>query len=209
MRRYHGMKAALLSLASLEPGRYAWARLSALLPPAALRLIAHKQTGGELSWTQRERLRAALTAIEMGVEVTDAARALGWSEFEELVQAILEAWGFRTERHVRLGREELDIVAFRHGICLVLECKRWRRGLAGLRLSSTLQRLAQKARRLAGRLPRGVLVYPAMVSLSAPPRPFVRRIPLVPVSRLDDFLGGLEAYLSGAKFYRGLAGTLA
>lgn len=200
-------RAALLALASLPPGIYREQELP--LGAEAKKLVRHRISAGELSWSYEDRLEAALGAISAGADVLSVARALGWEEFERLVEGFLEAWGFSTARHVRLGRYEIDLVAKRGERILAIECKRWKRISAGEALRRTIGALQRKALMLSARLPEGLAVYPVVVALLSPGVAFVGRVPVVPITSIREFLGSLEAYLEGAASFEGRAGSLA
>ena len=91
----------------------------------SLRLYDEKtmQVDGEM------RVSAALKALEIGVEGERISRYLTWREFEALAERAFRKAGYQTIYDLRLSylgrRCQIDLLAWREGIILVIDCKHW------------------------------------------------------------------------------------
>lgn len=53
-----------------------------------------------------------------------------WKEFESFISEVLENFGYKVERNVRLKfmrNKEFDIIAIKQNRMLIIECKRWKK----------------------------------------------------------------------------------
>jgi len=69
--------------------------------------------------------------ILQGEEIEKIIGEIDWKEFEELVSKILKKHDFDTHHNFRFKtnrRYEIDIVAIKKKILLVIDCKHWGRG---------------------------------------------------------------------------------
>ncbi len=130
----------------------------------------------------RERLSGILLKAWLaGHDIISLALNSGWSSLEELVSHVLSEAGYRTYRTVRFkfqGRRfEVDVLAFKTGLSLCIDCKRWKRLREGmLRKAAEAQRARCEV--LSKVLEAGLLTYdvpageykmlPVIVSLYEP-----------------------------------------
>lgn len=66
-----------------------------------------------------------------GEEIEEILEEIDWKEFEELVAEILKKNGFKTHLNFRFKtgeRYEIDIIAVKRNLSLVIDCKHWGRG---------------------------------------------------------------------------------
>jgi len=59
-----------------------------------------------------------------------------WKEFEKFISEILENFGYKVERNVRLKfmkNKEFDIIATKQKRMLIIECKRWKKEYSKLK----------------------------------------------------------------------------
>jgi Holliday junction resolvase-like predicted endonuclease len=69
--------------------------------------------------------------ILRGEEIEKILEEVDWKEFEEFVIRILEEHEFNTFHNFRFKTErryEIDILAVRDDLLLVIDCKKWKRG---------------------------------------------------------------------------------
>ncbi|QOJ78211.1 hypothetical protein IG193_05400 [Infirmifilum lucidum] len=111
----------------------------------------------------RERLSGVLLKAWLaGHDIVSLALNSGWSSLEELVSHVLSESGYRTYRTVRFrfqGRRfEVDVLAFKTGLALCIDCKRWKRLREGM-----LRRAAEAQHARCGILSKaleaGLLIY--------------------------------------------------
>jgi len=168
---------------------------------------------GKLRMTCEQRVRAAVKAIELGLDVEKACTYLTWDEFESISEFAFQENGFKTRRHVRfrsLGRRwEVDVLAWRGRIAVSVDCKHWRRNwsLSSIRriveahlarteaLTYTIPELMQT------HLERVKYVVPTVLSLIPGSIKFYMDVPIVPVLQLRDFITALPEHLYPIKTF--------
>ncbi|MEM2942322.1 MAG: hypothetical protein QXT81_02755 [Candidatus Bathyarchaeia archaeon] len=156
------------------------------------------------------RLRLAVEAVRNGARLEMVSRSLDFREFEEMSAEALRANAFKV--YVRFivkhgkRRYEIDIIGRRGPHMICIDCKHWGRGLSFSRLSEAVERQVERTEALAmelgrygprlgiGDLPRIVLV-PALVTLADIEVRTFRRVPVIPVLRLIDFLAEFDLHL--------------
>jgi len=75
-------------------------------------------------------IRLAIEAVRLGADVEAVSEMLSWKDFESLCAEALKTQGYevRAPFRFRVGDErcELDIVAYRRGVLLCVDCKHWK-----------------------------------------------------------------------------------
>ncbi len=165
-------------------------------------------SGERVDLNTRQRLLLAEKLIHDGRDPQKVSRYLEWQEFENFAVATLGENGFRTAKHLvfksRLGRREIDIVAWNDMFLLAIDCKHWLRGLSIGRMSVAARAQVERMTALAGRpeiLSRiGIdhvgkrSIMPAVFALGDSRHAFVDGVPIVSVSKLMSFLYGLSPF---------------
>jgi len=166
-----------------------------------------KLSNGLVEASMDQRLRLAVAAVELGADIEEVSRALGWREFEEMAAYILEENGFEVHRHLRFradGRRwEIDLAALRRPYILCAECKRWRRGLRGSALEEMAEGQRRRVEALSGEAAEllpiegwgAATLIPIILSLTTPPRRMIYGVPVIPILELPSFLEAFEGYL--------------
>ncbi len=166
--------------------------------------ISYNEGIVELSTAQRILLAGQL--IHSGYDPQKVSRFLEWQEFEHFAGETLERNGFRTVKHLvfksRIGRREIDLLAWNDSFLLVIDCKHWLRGLSPSRCREVASAQAERSQALAERLDilkrHGVSnaekrsLMPMILCLGDPREPIVNGVPIVAVSRLISFLYGVS-----------------
>jgi len=158
----------------------------------------------EMSTEQRMMLTEQL--IHEGRDPQQISRLLEWQEFEEFAAESLEQNGFRKVKHLvfksRIGRREIDLLAWNDTFLLAIDCKHWLRGLSPSRAREVALAQTERAEFLAERL--DILkrhritnvekrsLIPVILCLGSPPETIVEGIPIVTVSKLISFLYGIS-----------------
>lgn len=129
---------------------------------------------------ENERVELVLNALRLGVDASPLARYLGWREFEKLTTALLNEAGYDAEWDVKLSfrgkRVQVDVLALKGSILLVIDCKRWNRPLTPSieqeiksRLEMRLSLLKDAIERAFGAgSPENTYLIPATISLYRP-----------------------------------------
>lgn len=171
---------------------------------AVRKLISSYQGSVEMDTAQRMRLAEQL--IHDGWDPQKVTRFLEWQEFEEFAAESLEQNGFRTVKHLvfksRVGRREIDLLAWNDSFLLAIDCKHWLRGLSPSRARQVAQAQAERAEALAERFDvlkrHGVsnaerrYLMPVIFCLGNPREGIVDGVPVVAVSKLISFLYGVS-----------------
>ena len=176
------------------------------------KLAALKRSGfvtlldGVVSLNDRQRVTLAGQLIHSGADPRKVSRFLAWQEFENFAEDVLAENGFSTRKHFvfRLtgARREIDIFAWNDTLMLAVDCKHWLRGLSPGRMKTVaqaqLERVASLARmpellyRLKIPHPEGRSIIPVILTLGELRERLRDGVPIVPVSKLLNFIYGLS-----------------
>lgn len=130
------------------------------------------------------------------VDLEEASERIGWKGFERLVLEMLRANGYEAELHHRVGRKEIDVLAYNERNVIVVECKRWNAAYPSA-LRAPAQRTAEKLRlvlsedRLRGKAGAAVIVTMREVGARELEGVFV-----VPIHRLAGFIREIDGVLA-------------
>jgi hypothetical protein len=122
----------------------------------------------------------------------------------------LDQSGFQSVRHIvfksKVGRREIDILAWSNVWILIVDCKHWSRALAYSRMKNAAEAQVERARALAQRpeimqkhgisridLP----MVPMILTLGEPRDRIIGRVPIVAVSKFSSFLQEASPYADG------------
>jgi len=165
---------------------------------------------GFLEVSSRQRVMLAEELVRSGQDAQKVSRLLAWQEFEEFVEAALDQSGFQSVRHLvfksKLGRHEIDVLAWSDAWILTIDCKHWSRTLVHSRMKSAAEAQLERARALAERpeimqrhgVPRIDLpLVPVILTLGEPADRFIGGVPIVGLSRFSSFLQEASPYTNG------------
>lgn len=175
-----------------------------------------EDNGTLLEASLSQRMELATRAVKAGIDFERVGRALGWLEFEEMVAYVFEENGYRVSKRFRFtadGRRwEIDVLALRRPLIVCAECKHWSRGLGNMtarRIAEThmekVRVLSQNVGNLESRLRlegwNKATVVPIALSLQPARNKIYRRIPVVSIFELPDFISEFEGQMEWlAKF---------
>lgn len=152
--------------------------------------------GEIIEFDQSDKLRAVMLALEKGVLIDEAAKRLGWKDFEGLTAQILESKDFATIRNLILTnpRMEIDVIGIKFGVALLIDCKHWKRHSQSTLGNAVLKQVERTKHYVAKT--NGVIAAPAIVTLYQDKVSFINRVPIIPIfqfaSFVDEFYGNLE-----------------
>ncbi|MEM0442794.1 MAG: nuclease-related domain-containing protein [Candidatus Caldarchaeum sp.] len=154
----------------------------------------------------------ALRAVETGADPEQVVRGLDWRGMEEFVASACREAGMKCLRDVRLmngrRRVQIDVVAATTSLCIVVECKRWRKPLKGKVLQTTVAKEVERTEALADRLrdlyPGNNLVFfaPVIMALYSDSIQPVSGVFVLSVDKLTGLLRAPETLLNGAAIVR-------
>ena len=168
-----------------------------------------------LEVTPRQRVMLAESLIRSGQDPQQVSKLLIWQEFEEFVEAALDESSFRSVRHLifksRVGRREIDILAWNDVWILVVDCKHWSGALTHSRMKIAAEAQIQRGRALVERPEimqrRGMTrielpLLPIIITLGEPRERLIDGVPIVGVTRFSSFLQEASPYTSGLLILR-------
>jgi len=148
-----------------------------------------------------QRMMLAQELIQEGRDPQRVSRFLVWQEFEEFVERALIGNGYRAVRHFvfksRLGRREIDILAWNDVWILAIDCKHWATQLAHSRIKNSAHAQKERTCALAQRADllqrRGIksmdLPLIAVILVLGEPRDrVIEGVPIVPLAKFPSFL---------------------
>jgi hypothetical protein len=160
-----------------------------------------------------QRILLAEDLVISGCDPQKVARILGWQEFEKFVEIAFEESGFRALKHliIKLGRRkrrEIDVLAWNQSLTLAIDCKHW---IKGGMSKSRLRRAAEaQAKRVAALARRPEIlssfglddlekrsILPVLLVLRENEMCESDGVPIVPISKLTDFLSELTPFETG------------
>ncbi len=136
-------------------------------------------------------------------ELEGVAEGSVWQHFERLTAFIFEQNGFRvsvgTVATRNRQRRQYDVIARKNGRTVLVECKRWSKNR--YRLSALRKAIGQHRERAQfyGEITHEDAV-PVMVTLIEEEIRIFEGVPLVPVQRLNAFIGELDSLAYGCSF---------
>lgn len=167
--------------------------------------LVHVESGS-VQLDAHRRTILAEKLIHSGHDPRRVARLLGWQEFEDFAVYSLRENGFRTVKHLvlktKLGRREIDLVAWNENFLLSVDCKHWMRGLTPSRVLKAARAQVERTILLAkntallskhgiGNLERRSIM-PAILTLGEPREKIVEGVPVIAVSNLVSFIYGVS-----------------
>jgi Holliday junction resolvase-like predicted endonuclease len=162
------------------------------------------------------RLKLAVKAAYLGADIEHISDLLCWQEFEEIAALALKNNGYVVKNNVRFKHEgkrwEIDVVGCKKPLVICIDCKQWQRAISPSALHKIVDLQTQRTLALADSLPNIALklesdkwekakFIPAVLSLIPSTYKFCRKVPVVPVLQLQDFICQLPAYTESLKFF--------
>jgi Holliday junction resolvase-like predicted endonuclease len=162
------------------------------------------------------RLKLAVKAAQLGADIERISNLLCWQEFEAIAGYALKSNGYTVKNNVRFkqgGRRwEIDVVGCKKPLVVCIDCKHWQHAISASQLKKIVADQATRTHALADYLPNVKLnldcttwektkFVPAVLSLVQSAYRFYNEVPIVPVLKLQDFIGQLHAYIDAVKVY--------
>ena len=156
---------------------------------------------GQIEASLDQRLKIAINAVKSGADFQRVSKQLGWKEFEEMVAYTFEEIGYKVKRRFRFSAEgrrwEIDVLATKKPLIICAECKHWAKSLGNSTARNIIEVHSEKIN--VNHWGKATIV-PIALSLIPARSKIYRRIPMVSVLELPDFLseflGQMEWLLS-------------
>ncbi|MEM1676579.1 MAG: restriction endonuclease [Nitrososphaerota archaeon] len=146
-----------------------------------------------LDTLEKRRVKAAKTAILLGVEGERIAKYLDWKEFEELAVELFSEAGYRVIKNVKLkidkNRIQIDLIECRDNVMLVVDCKHWNKPPAYSARRKIVVRQEERINQLSkigGEVE--VIMVPVVLTLYTPRELIVEGHPYVPIGKIRGFI---------------------
>jgi hypothetical protein len=152
--------------------------------------------GDIMEFSESDKIKAVMLALEKGVLVDEAAKHLDWKDFEGLTAQILDLKDFVIMRNLFLTnpRMEIDVVGIKFGVAMLIDCKHWKRHSQSALEKAVLKQVERTKHYVAKT--KGAIAAPAIVTLYQDKVSFINNVPIVPIfqfaSFVDEFYGNLE-----------------
>jgi hypothetical protein len=156
---------------------------------------------GGVKFSNTDRLRAALFAIEMGCDIELISKRIDWRDFEYLTSHILNSLGYHIKSNLRLikPRIQLDVVGINQNFAIVIDCKHW-----NYNNLSALSRFAKKQENrtkiLLNKDEQLHYAVPVLVTLHSSNVLYFDGVPIVPISKFKLFVVDLDSYEGSIRF---------
>jgi Holliday junction resolvase-like predicted endonuclease len=176
-----------------------------------------KVNTNNLEVNSQNRLKIAVKAVSLGVDIEAVSSFLGWQEFESIAATALKNNGYAVWQNLRFKHAarkwEIDVVGCRKPLVICLDCKDWHHGLSASAIRRIVEAQAERARALAGALPNISIgiecakwskakFVPSILALLPTKFKFYDGVPIVPVLQLQDFLNHLPLELESVKYFQ-------
>jgi len=176
---------------------------------------------GKIEVSSNQRVKLAIHAINHGTDIERVCKVLEWIEFENFAATAFETNNFAVKRRFRFkasGRRwEIDVLAYSEPIVVCVDCKRWRRGWGNSAITKVAAAQAQRTEALA-KAPhplqrrigldewRQAILFPAIISLFPGPVKFYKKVPVVPILQLQNFLDEFQGHTTELTHFQATLG---
>jgi hypothetical protein len=147
------------------------------------------------------KLLTSVLALKLGSSIDEVSKALSWKDFEEFIATIMIYDGYIVHHNFRLKHPkiEIDILAFKDGKSLAIDCKHWYRSMGLSGISKIVKAQIKRAEKLltSDEAKKFNLSYviPVIVTLYSERVLFVDKVPIVPIDKFSNFLNELDGML--------------
>jgi hypothetical protein len=150
-----------------------------------------------ITFSQQDRLKTAIIALNMGYDIESVSKKLGWKDFESLASEVLHLLGYVTETNVRFTkpRTEIDVIGVHSKFAIVADCKHWKRTSISLMTKYARKQVQRTGLLLDIRKNKINSAVPIILTLHSERVQFIDKTPIVPISKFRSFLHDVQNYL--------------
>jgi len=148
-----------------------------------------------------DKVKIAIMLCSLGKPSDEASKTLDWKEFETFALSILENHGYMVFQNVRLRnpKMEIDLVAHRENVAIVVDCKHWRKSISPSVMNRIVESQIIRTKNLINKgstyLGSAMKIIPTILTLYGGATPFFAGVPIVPIQKFSDYLLGIQGYL--------------
>lgn len=156
---------------------------------------------GQVLVSSADRVRIALLAAQQIQDIKLVSKSLDWKDFEQFVSEIARQHDYAARSNVILiePRTQIDVIAIKGSVAIVIDCKHWNKGAGGSALARVAKSQIKRARIfIRSRMARELgarAALPCVVTLLSGSSKSSEKVPIVPVSEISSFLADIEGFL--------------
>jgi hypothetical protein len=149
-----------------------------------------------VSFSEKDKLNTLLLVMKQGCDPEYLSKKLRWNDFELFTSLLIKFAGFSFERNVVFSkpRIQIDVIGFYHKIALLIDCKHWMK-IYDFNVSRFSLNQIRRARIFLDKRKEIEAVIPIIVTFHESQCRFFDKIPIVPISKLMQFLLNFPFYL--------------
>jgi hypothetical protein len=160
---------------------------------------------GMIHFSDADRLKTAILALQMGCEIEDISKKLSWKDFEALTSELFKLGGYKSEVHIWFSkpRMEIDVVGIdSKKFAIVVDCKHWKYGSLSV-LCSYARKQTERTKVFLAKRSSITSAVPIIVTLHCMKVRFINGFPIVPIREFKSFLEKVNDNLSQIKVLYG------
>ena len=152
-------------------------------------ICLHKNGKQMFIFSNVDRIRASLLALQLGCDIQECSKLLSWKDFEYFTSELLSLFEYQTKVNIILSkpRAQLDVIGVKNDFAITIDCKHWKYSN-----KTTLTIYAEKQiRRTTMWLEREKKItqaLPMIITLDNAIFKFINGVPVVPILTLKSFL---------------------
>jgi hypothetical protein len=149
-----------------------------------------------VSFSEKDKLDTILLVMKQGSDPEHLSKKLRWNDFELFTSFLIKSAGYSFERNVVFNkpRIQIDIIGFYLKIALLIDCKHWMK-IYDFNVSRFCLNQIRRARIFLDKRKDIEAVIPIIVTLHECQCNFFNKVPIVPISRFQQFLQNFPLYL--------------
>ena len=149
-----------------------------------------------VAFSEKDKLDTILLAIKQGCDPERLSKKIQWNDFELFTSLLIESAGYSYERNVVFTnpRIQIDVIGFYRKIALLIDCKHWMK-IQGFNISKFSSNQIRRAKIFLDKRKEVESAIPIILTLHEYDYSFFEKIPIVPISRFNEFLQNFPSYL--------------
>lgn len=176
-----------------------------------------KMDGDHIDIETENRLKLAVKAISLGLDIQTASDFLRWQEFESIAAAALANNDYVIKQNLRFKhanhRREIDVVGCKKPLVVCIDCKDFHHAVSPSAIKRIVEAQTERTNGLANSLPNvstqldccvwSKAKFVPVVLVLVPCRfKFYNSVPIVPVLKLQDFLQKLPLEIESLRYFQ-------
>jgi hypothetical protein len=149
-----------------------------------------------VSFSEKDKLDTILLVMKQGSDPEHLSKKLRWNDFELFTSFLIKSAGYSFERNVVLNkpRIQIDVIGFYLKIALLIDCKHWMK-IYDFNVSRFCLNQIRRARIFLDKRKDIEAVIPIILTLHECQCNFFDKVPIVPISKFQQFLQNFPFYL--------------